>query len=185
MKQCMEIKDFTYLLLATLANNSKIVNLRDKSIRTFFIPVNYKQIIQNIMCAGNGWDDEFSILINKEEYFDNHFAWEIKFSSSLKQTLGELQKPYKYDFVGDRLLIDIKQAQVDQILEKFPNKKIRNTMDHFTNLLTDFIYTREYQEEYHDHSAIAVERMRQIKKEKAEKKNTTDADHANRPRRFL
>ncbi|MBR3891807.1 MAG: hypothetical protein IKJ30_07065 [Bacilli bacterium] len=168
MKKTMDIKDFTYLFLATLADNSKIINLRDKKIRTIHLPVNYKQIFENIMYAGNGWDEEFSIFIDTEEYFDDHFAWEEKFASALKETLIELEKPYKYDFVNDRLLIDMKQEQVDAILAKYPSEKLRNIMDHFTNLVVDFIYTREYAENYHDYSAITSAKIREINKNKIE-----------------
>ena len=168
VKKCMEIKDFTYFLLAKLANKSQIINLRDKNIKTIMIPTNYKQVIENIMCAGNGWDERFSILIDKEEYFDNHFVWETKFAVTLQEVLQEMQKPYKYDFIGDRLLIQIKQEQVDEILSKYPGRKLNDVMDHFANLFVDYIFTREYQENYHDLTAAAIQRMKAIKAKRNE-----------------
>ena len=156
-------------------NKSQIINLRDRNIKTIMIPVNYKQIIENIMCAGNGWDERFSVLINAEEYFDDHFVWEMKFAITLQEVLKEMQKPYKYDFVGDRLLIQIKQEQVDEILAKYPSKKLNDVMGHFANLFVDYIYTREYQENYHDLSAAAIKRMKEIK----EKNLNSDSELTN------
>ena len=58
--------------------------------------------------------------------------------------------------------------QFDEILSKYPSEKLRNIMDHFTNLVVDFIYTREYAENYHDYSAITSAKIREINKNKIE-----------------
>jgi len=42
------------------------------------------------------------------------------------------------------------------ILAQYPDENLRNTMDHFTNLLVDYIYTRQFQERFFDYSAQAV-----------------------------
>ena len=162
MKKTMELKEFTYLFLATLANNTKIINLRDQSVKTIKLPVDYKQIFSNIMYAGNGWDEEFSGFIDTNEYFNNHFAWETKFANCLKETLKEMNKAYKYDFVEDALFIEMRQSEVEAILSLFPNEKVRNTMDHFTNLLVDYIYTRDFAERYHDYRGSTSATIRDI-----------------------
>lgn len=141
----MDIKDFTYLLLAMLANKSKVINLKDKSIRTVSLPNTYKESIEKIMYQGNGWDEEFSILIDTEEYFSNHYKWEDKFSRCLKEVLKELNKDVEYDVVNDRIYIDFKQEEIDNILIKFQNEEINDVMDHFSNLVVDFVFTRGYE----------------------------------------
>ena len=118
------------------------------------------------MYAGNGWDEEFSTFIDTEEYFDNHFAWEIKFANCLKETLKEMKKTYKYDFVDDALYFNMTQEEIDAILSKFPNEKMRNTMDHFTNLLVDYIYTRDFAERYHDYRGSTSATIREINSKK-------------------
>lgn len=99
----LNINDFVYLLLATLAQEPRIIDLKDKSKKIISLPIQYKQIIENILCADNGWKEEFSILIDTEEYFENHFIWEQKLALALKQALINLNKTFEYDFEYDRL----------------------------------------------------------------------------------
>lgn len=140
----MDIKDFTYLLLAMLADKSKVINLKDKSIRTISLPNTYKESIEKIMYQGNGWEKDFSILIDTQEYFANHYRWEDRFSRCLKEVLQELDKEVEYDIVSDRIYIDFKQEEIDSILSKFNDEEINDKMDHFSNLITDFTFTRDY-----------------------------------------
>lgn len=141
----MDIKDFTYLLLAMLADKSKVINLKDKSVRTISLPNTYKESIEKIMYQGNGWEKDFSILIDTEEYFANHYKWEDRFSRCLKEVLKELDKKVEYDVVNDRLYIDFKQEEIDNILVRFQDEEINDKMDHFSNLVTDFVFTRGYE----------------------------------------
>ena len=159
-EKALDINDFVYLLLATLAQNSKIIDLKDKNKKIISLPIQYKQVIENILCADNGWKEEFSILIDIDEYFENHFAWENKLSLSLKETLNDLNKSYEYDFVYDRLLIPFTQDEVDAMLLKYPEEETKNVVDHFSRLLTDYIYTRKFQETYYDYYANAVSKMK-------------------------
>lgn len=141
----MDIKDFTYLLIAMLADKSKTINLNDKSIRTLSLPSSYKETIEKIMYQGNGWEEKFSVLIDTEEYFDNNYAWEDKFSRCLKEVLEELNKKVEYDVVYDRLCIEFKQEEIDDILSKYNDEKINDEMDHFSNLLVAHVFTRQYE----------------------------------------
>lgn len=144
MTKAMDIKDFTYLLLAMLADKSKVINLKDKSVRTISLPNTYKESIEKIMYQGNGWEKDFSILIDTEEYFANHYNWEDKFSRCLKEVLKELDKKVEYDVVNDRIYIDFKQEEIDNILVRFQDEETNDKMDHFSNLVTDFSFTRGY-----------------------------------------
>ena len=63
----------------------------------------------------------------------------------LKEVLQELDKEVEYDIVNDRLYIDFTQEEIDSILAKFQDKKINDKMDHFSNLVVDFVFTRGYE----------------------------------------
>lgn len=161
-KKALSINEFVYLLLATLAQNPKIFDMKDRSKKIISLPIQYKQIIENMLCADNGWKEEFSVLIDTEEYFENHFAWEMELAITLKQSLIELEKTYEYDFEYDRIRINFTQNEIDMIMSKYPDEELRNVMDHFANLLVDYIYTREFQERFYDYSANAVKKMHDI-----------------------
>lgn len=158
----LEIIDFIYLMLATLANNSKTKDVNSETIKIASIPTNYKQIIQNILCTDNRWKEEFCFLINLEEYFEDHFSWELKLSIAFEQVLLMLDKKIEFDFLHDRLLIKFTQEEIDNILRKYSNIELNNIMKRFTSLLVDYIYTREFQEEFYDYSASAVKKMKEI-----------------------
>lgn len=159
----LNINDFVCLLLATLAQNPRIIYYEDRDKKTVSLPIQYKQIIENILCADNRWKEEFSILIDIEEYFKNHFIWEQKLALALKQTLINLNKTYEYDFEHDKLLINFTQTEIDMILSQYQSEELKNAMDHFANLLVDYIYTREFQEEIHDYYASSVKKMHDIR----------------------
>lgn len=161
-KKTLVIEDFVTLLLATLASNPKIIDLKDKDKRIVLLPSDYKQRIENILCAENRWKEMFSILIDTEEYFYNHFAWESELALAFGKVLKELKKEIKYDFLRDSLLISFNQDEIDILMEKYQDEHLKNTMDHFVCLLTNYIYTREYQEHIHDYSALAVQKMRKL-----------------------
>lgn len=167
MKKSLTKKQFAILLLAKLAEKSPITYLEPnkKDIKTCCLPATYKQNIENILCAQNGWAETFSCLINVDEYFKNHFAWEREFSKALKEALSELKKDYTYDFYTDHIKIDFTEAEVDQILSKCP-KTTQEQLDHFANLIDAYMYTRDSQENFHDHSAKAVQYMRELKEGK-------------------
>ena len=162
-KKTLNINEFVYLLLATLAQNPIIFDMKDRSKKIISLPIQYKQIIENILCADNGWKEEFSVLIDIEEYFENHFAWEQKLSLTLKQALIDLNKTFEYDFECDKLLIYFTQDEINMILSKYTDEELKNIMDHFANLLVDYIYTREFQEEHYDYYAPTVRKMHNIK----------------------
>ena len=156
------IEDFVYLLLATLANKSKIIDLSDRSKKIVSIPSNYKQIIENILCAENRWNEMFSRLIDVEKYFDDHFDWERELAITLRIVLETMNKNIEYDFERDLLLINFTQEEIEKIMNRYEDEDLKNTMDHFSNLLTDYIYTREFQEEHYDYSACSVRKMHDL-----------------------
>lgn len=155
-KNVIKLTDFVSLLFATLACNSKI---KDKNNKIVFLPANYKQIIENILCADNGWRDEFSCLIDMDDYFEDHFDWEFRLSLVIKNMLFEMNKSFDYNFECDLLLFSFSKEEIEKIMNSFQNDKLKNIMNHFANLLVDYIYTREYQKKFYDYSAVAVKKM--------------------------
>lgn len=155
-KNVIKLTDFVSLLFATLACNSKI---KDKNNKIVFLPANYKQIIENILCADNGWRDEFSCLIDMDDYFEDHFDWEFRLSLVIKNMLFEMNKSFDYNFECDLLLFSFSKEEIEKIMNSFQNDKLKNIMNHFANLLVDYIYTREYQEKFYDYSTVAVKKM--------------------------
>lgn len=69
MTKAMELKNFAYLMLACLSKERQIYSTVNTEQIIIFIPINYKQVIEEILCENNGWKDKFSTLINMEEYF--------------------------------------------------------------------------------------------------------------------
>ena len=169
MKKVLDIKKFTYLFLATLAKKTRIIQLdaKNKHILACRLPVNFKQNIQNIMCEQNGWAEKFSNLIDVEEYFYDHFAWEHKFSKTIEEVLKELNKKHTYDIKYDSFCIDFTEKEVDLILRKFTTP-VKDNMDHFVNLVIDYIYTREYQENFHDTNAKSIKFMHELNRSRYE-----------------
>ena len=166
-KNALSLKQFTYLMLASMAENSTIIDLKRPNIKICALPSNYKQCIENILCAPNRWKEIFSKLIDVEKYFDDHFAWERELSKNIKQVLTELKKEIKYDLRSDNLLIEFKQNEIDAILKQF--RMVRQCeMKHFSNLITSGMYQRWHQHEIFDHSAKAIAKMKEIKEKTKE-----------------
>lgn len=159
----ISFEDFALLMLATLAKNSKNTYCGG-DIFIVSLPMQYKQIIQNILCADNGWKEEFSVLIDVNTYFDDHFAWERHLLIEISKVLSKLGKKVEFDLTDDKLLISLKKDEVDQILDRYQNNDVKDKMEHFTNLLVDYIYTRDYQEKFHDYYAVTVKKMQDMNK---------------------
>ena len=164
MKDTLSLNDFTILMIATLADNSKFIDFANRDKRIAVIPVDYKQRIENILCAENGWKEEFSILINTDEYFEDHFAWEQQLATQIKAVIERLGKNFEYDFLGDSINISFIQKEIDFILSNYKDENMKNIMNHFTSLLSDFIYSRTFQEEFHDYSSRSVQYMKKLRR---------------------
>lgn len=158
----LSLENFTILMLGMLAKNSKLIDLNNPDNRIACLPFNYKQIIENILCADNGWKDMFSILIDIDEYFDDHFAWEMNLAFMIENVLKDFNKEVKYDLVTDVFKIEFSSNEVNNILNNYNSEYLLDTMEHFTNLLTDYIYTRQFQERFCDYSARSVKKMHDL-----------------------
>ena len=148
MKKSLTTNQFSYLLLAKLAEKQQIIDLRNKNRKICSIPSNYKQIIYDIMSNNDDWKEWFSCLIDTKSYFDNHFAWEKKFSESLNNAIKELNKTYTYNFENDSIDIDFTQEEIDKILSRY-SKGVLEQVDHFSNLMNSAGTERKSQEMFH------------------------------------
>ena len=162
MKKALSIKDFTILLITTMANDSKRIDLINQNNKVAVLPVDYKQRIENILCAENGWKEKFSVLINTEEYFEDHFEWEQQLSQQIKKCLKQMNKNFEYDFERDSINISFTQKEIDSVLSKYKDENIKSIMKHFVALISDYIYSREYQEQFHDYSSRSVQYMKKV-----------------------
>jgi len=168
-KVSLSMEAFVTLMLLHLAQKSEIVDLINTNYRYACIPFAYKEIIQNILCAENRWKEMFSCLIDIEEYFDDHFLWELKMSKALDDVLKKMGKTVKLDFIKDRFIVHFDVDEISLLSKKFNNIIINDRMGHFTNLLNDYIYTRRFKEEHFDYSASSVVKMKKLSEKQIEK----------------
>lgn len=161
--KCLLLDDFVTLMLIHLAKKEMIIDIRYPNLKYACIPFAYKEIIQNILCAENRWKDMFSILIDVDEYFEDHFGWEINMSNTLDKVIKNMRKTVRVDLVRDKFIITFTNDELNNLIKKYPNEEINNSMDHFTNLLNDYIYTRDFKENFYNYSAKSVEKMRVLK----------------------
>lgn len=164
MKKVLSLNDFTILMIATLANNSKIIDWENRDKKIAVIPVDYKQRIENILCAGNGFKERFSILIDINEYFQDHFAWEQQLAMQIKTFLQQMGKKFEYDFVMDSINISFTRKEISLMLSHYKDDNVKDIMCHFTSLIDDNIYTREFQEQFIDYNARSVQYMKKFLK---------------------
>ena len=96
---------------------------------------------------------------------------ELIFSKTLIDVLNNLNKQVSYDIINDRILIPFKQEEIDLIMNKYQDIELKNHMIQFISLLTDYIYTREFQEEFYGYSASTIKRVKELRKDYYYQKN--------------
>ena len=142
----MKIDEFTLYFLARLTKVQRVIDLNNRNNVIIDIPANYKDIIEDILNSNESWKEEFSVLIDMDEYFKDHYAWEKKFAISLEKTLTILGKRVDYDFQSDTMRVTFSKMEVQALLDETDNKDLNNIMDHFVSLIQDCQYTRDYRE---------------------------------------
>ena len=151
-KETLDLRNFAILLITTLVNNSEINDLTNKDNKIAFLPVDYKQRIENILCTENAWKEKFSSLINLQEL-----------ALQIKNILQQMGKNFEYDFLKESINISFTQKEIDLILSNYKDDNIKNTMNHFVSLISDYIYTREYQERFNDYNSRSIQYMKKYK----------------------
>ncbi len=69
----MKIDEFTLYFLARLTKVQRVIDLNNRNNVIIDIPVNYKEIIEDILNSNESWKEEFSVLIDIDEYFKDHY----------------------------------------------------------------------------------------------------------------
>lgn len=140
----MSIDNFTLYFLTGFARNSKVIDLVQRENIWVSIPSNYKDIIESILNENESWREEFSVFIDMEQYFTDHFKWEEDFVVSLEKTLNILGKRISYNLQTDNLEFCFSKEELALLSSETNNKELSQIMDHFVTLIQNSEYTRDY-----------------------------------------
>ena len=157
----LPLHDFAKLMIAELAKNSIVKYLRGVDQKVVYLPFNYRERIENILCADNGWRERFSCLIDIEDYFNDHFWWEERLAEEIKNVTQELKKEITFDIVSEHMIIKLTQEEVEKIEKQYDLFHIER-MKHFVDVMTSRIYSRRHKEEFVDYSAKSAAKMKKI-----------------------
>lgn len=155
----LSLHEFTRLFLAQSALNSRVVTKRNSVEYYVSLPFNYRERLENILCADNGWKERFSPLIDVEDYFEDHFWWEERFSAEIVKVAKEMDKKIDFDLVRERVSVVFLDDDIKQIQGQFDIQTI-DIMNHLVCLVDAYIYSRRYKEELFDYSAKCTAKMR-------------------------
>ena len=61
MNQPLNLKDFVYLMLASLAQKTPEFSIERTDQKVAKLPSSYKQVIEEILYANSDWKEKFSI----------------------------------------------------------------------------------------------------------------------------
>lgn len=132
----IDMQHFVEITLASLANKSQDFYFYKTNKKTAYLPINYKNIIENIMYEANGWGIRFSPLINIKTYYENQLDWEIKLANQINKYLNTHDKQISIDLENDYYKIEFQDEEINQIMAEYDDDFL-NIVDHFTNLLKD------------------------------------------------
>ncbi len=161
----LSINAFTKLMLAQLAKNPKRLSGKKSKRYVANIPFNYRERIENILCADNGWKEKFSVLIDIDDYFDDHFWWEEKLSQEIMNVVSELGKKINFDIISEYMSVSLNSDEIEYILKQY-DKDITKIAEHFFAIMIDVHYSRRHKEEFVDYSARSVAKMHEIYEKK-------------------
>lgn len=139
----IDMKHFVTLLLADLASKTPIIRFDENKIKTACLSTDHKKIIENIMYQENGWGIKFATLIDIYSYYESQSDWEKQLGKTIEDVLNELNKEFIYDFEYDIIRIDFTEEEIKNIKSQY-DKATLEEMDHFSNLMNDKIFTRNW-----------------------------------------
>ena len=64
--------------------------------------------------------------------------------------------------IVDSIKIPFTQKEINLIFSYYKDDNVKNIMNHFTSLMCDFIYTRQFQEQFHDYNSRSVQYMKKL-----------------------
>ena len=169
----LSLHDFIQLLFATLVNEEKNGRVflassskkakkahSKESHNVAWLPFNYRERIQNILCAENGWKEMFSILIDVDDYFKDHFWWEERLADEISNFTQD--RKISIDWCRERFVFYFTQQEIDAILSSFDDENLRKVMCKFASLLVDRLYSREHMEEFADYTSRSRKMMHDL-----------------------
>ena len=139
----MDINNFALLLLADMASKSKIFYSDKRNSMTASLPLNYCEIIEKIMYEENGWGIKFAELIDIYSYYENQSDWEMELGATISKILQDEKLKSDLDLECSHLNIHFTKAQIEEIKSRFDEEAL-DIMDHFSNLLGAYVYTRQW-----------------------------------------
>lgn len=95
------------------------------------------------MYEENGWGIKFGQLIDIKQYYDNQIEWENEFAIAISKVLEKLNKQTNYDFMCDNIEIKFTNAEISSIKSQY-DEDVLELIDHFSNLLSNYIYSRKF-----------------------------------------
>ena len=125
----LNLNNFVALLFASLASKSE-----NTSKRTAKISFEYLRIIEMIM-QNESWGIRFSTLIDIQKYYMEQSAWEFDLGEEIDHFLSG--RNVNYDFSANYFFVELTEEEIQSTFSKYDND-ILESMDHFTNLLSDY-----------------------------------------------
>lgn len=139
----MDINNFALLLLADMASKSKIFYSDKRNSKTASLPLNYCEVIEKIMYEENGWGSKFAELIDIYSYYENQSDWEMELGAAISKILQDEKLKSDLDLEYSYLNIHFTKTQIEEIKSRFDEETL-DIMDHFSNLLGAYVYTRRW-----------------------------------------
>ncbi len=139
----MDINNFALLLLADMASKSKIFYSDKQNSMTASLPLNYCEVIEKIMYEENGWGIKFAELIDIYSYYENQSDWEMELGAAISKILQDEKLKSDLDLEYSYLNIHFTKTQIEEIKSRFDEETL-DIMDHFSNLLGAYVYTRQW-----------------------------------------
>lgn len=163
----MPMDTFVKILLAEIAGGDFVkINLRHPEEKYAMLPLEWRDIIMAILCANNGWREEFSQFIDMRSYFEDHVTWEMGFAQSLLNVADKLGKKWQNVCVQNQYFeLVFTQAEVAKIRSSY-SEETERPIRHFANLLCDHMYSRDNRENRVDYIARAYAKMHALNERK-------------------
>jgi len=174
----LSIEEFAELFMATVAENTLEIRFvkrkydSDIEVKKASLYFNYRDRIKCILCEENGWEEEFSDLIDMKSYFYDHFLWEQQLSYNIMKIANKYNSKIKFDFVNEVISFEFNQNTINQIFSKYSEKyddAYYDKMKHLVAIMQSSLYSREHIEKIFDRLALANKKMHTIFEENINK----------------
>jgi len=116
----VDMDNFIELLFASIANISLIYDFDNvNSHESIYVPINYKEIIKDIMYNEDTPILNLSKIIEIEKYYFDQEEWEKEFDCSVEKYLTKTDKIKTYSQNNNSIEIKFNSNEIKQILLKY------------------------------------------------------------------